>query len=171
MPVLFRVADSMGPRGMKIAVHLEPYPGRSVDSVREDIHYLIRTYSYHASFAYYNDKPLFYVYDSYHISAKDWVRLLGPSGDISIRDTAMDSTVIGLLLEHTHLKDLSKGGFDGLYTYFASDGFSYGSTTAQWGAIARHCRSSGMICSLSVGPGYNDTKIRPWNKHNEKPRK
>jgi hypothetical protein len=83
----------------------------------------------------------------------------------------MDSTVIGLLLEHSHLKDLSEGGFDGLYTYFASDGFSYGATTSQWGVIARHCRSQGLICSLSVGPGYNDTKIRPWNKHNEEPRK
>ncbi len=27
-----------------------------------------------------------------------------------------------------------------------------------------------MICDLSVGPGYDDSLIRPWNSHNTKDR-
>lgn len=56
------------------------------------------------------------------------------------------------------------------YTYFAADGFSYGSTSRNWPRMCSFARSAGMVCTLSVGPGYQDDKIRPWNGHNTRAR-
>ena len=178
--VLLQVASEMveekGACSIKIAFHLEPYPSRSVESVREDVEYIIDRYSNLSAF--YRDKetnkPLFYVYDSYHISSIEWRRLLTPGakGSISIRGHPQyDGLFIGLWLEGHHGIDLVSGGFDGVYTYFASDGFSYGSTMENWSRICSFCRTAKKLCSLSVGPGYVDTAIRPWNAHNSKERR
>ena len=35
--------------GIKIAIHLEPYPGRSITSVRDDINYIVDNYGHHKS--------------------------------------------------------------------------------------------------------------------------
>lgn len=36
--------------------------------------------------------------------------------------------------------------------------------------MASYSREHGLIFVASVGPGYNDTLIRPWNAHNTKAR-
>jgi glycoprotein endo-alpha-1,2-mannosidase len=77
---------------------------------------------------------------------------------------------LGLWLEERHGDELAGGGFDGFYTYFASSGFSYGSTPAHWPEMVRQGRRLGMLSSLSVGPGYDDEKIRPWNAMNTRDR-
>lgn len=64
-----------------------------------------------------------------------------------------------------------QGSFDGFYTYFASDGFVYGSTTRHWRRMVEQATSLGMASVLSAGPGYNDEGIRPWNSHNTKSRR
>ena len=167
VPLLFQAADEVG--HMKIAFHLEPYAGRSVASVRDDLVYIIDKYSKFASFyrsTRDGNKPLFYVYDSYHIAPEQWAELLSPTGNLSVRSTPHDGVFMGLWLDRPHGQDLSAGHFDGIYTYFAADGFSYGSTSSNWGSICDYCRREGLICDLSVGPGYQDDKIRPWNSHN-----
>lgn len=66
---------------IKIAFHLQPYPGRSVSSIRADVAYLMRLYG--DSSAIYRGiqgKPLFYVYDSERIEVADWAELLTPEG-------------------------------------------------------------------------------------------
>ena len=179
--VLLQVASDLVEEStcaVKIAFHLEPYPSRSVESVREDVEYIIDRYSNLPAF--YRDKetskPLFYVYDSYHISSIDWRRLLTPgakdNSSISVRGHAKyDAIFLGLWLELHHGIELVAGGFDGAYTYFATDGFSYGSTVENWSRICSFCMSSKKLCSLSVGPGYVDTAIRPWNAHNTRDRR
>jgi glycoprotein endo-alpha-1,2-mannosidase len=160
------------PSGIKIALHLEPYPSRSVDSVKEDIEYILSRYGHHVCL--YRNKanlPLFYVYDSYHLFPSQWSRLLSYDGDISIRGTEFDAEFIGLWLNSYHGRDLKEGGFDGIYTYFASDSFSYGSNINNFRDICKYSNKQKMSCILSVGPGYNDTSIRPWNGHNTKDRK
>ncbi len=55
--------------------------------------------------------------------------------------------------------------------YFAADGFSYGSTTRNWPGLQtssrQHISMSGsnrpLLFMPSVGPGYHDTAVRPWN--------
>lgn len=167
---VFHAADKDGQ--IKLAFHLEPYHSRSVESIRSDIEYIILSYGNYSSILRGKDgRPLFYVYDSYHIDPTQWQRLLSPQGDITVRDTPYDSVFIGLWLESHHGHDLKTGGFDGVYTYFASDGFSYGSSTSNWETISAFSKVNQLLCILSVGPGYEDTSIRPWNAHNSKPRR
>jgi len=99
-----------------------------------------------------------------------WARLLHPNGDLSIRGTHTDAIMIGLWLDHHHGRDLRDGNFDGFYTYFGSDGFSYGSTSSNWVPMCSNARRAGLLCCISVGPGYNDTLIRPWNDRNTRSR-
>jgi glycoprotein endo-alpha-1,2-mannosidase len=157
---------------IKIAFHLEPYRSRTIQSIRDDLNYIIASYgNYTSLFRAEDGRLMFYVYDSYHIDIAQWDRLLEPSGDMTIRNTPLDSIFIGLWLEFHHGIALKNGGFDGVYTYFASDGFSFGSSTKNWHEMTDYCRDNDMICILSVGPGYEDTAIRPWNAHNSNPRR
>ena len=36
--------------------------------------------------------------------------------------------------------------------------------------MVRFGHKNGLLSALSVGPGYNDTLIRPWNQHNTRDR-
>jgi len=62
-----------------------------------------------------------------------------------------------------HIDDMYESGFDGAYTYFASEGFTAGSTIAHWRDFATACSLKNMMFVPSVGPGYDDTPVRPWN--------
>lgn len=167
---LFQIFEDDGSR-VKIAIHMEPYPGRSITSVRDDIEYLITKYARFSSLHRGPDgRPFLYVYDSYHILSGAWGNLLHPQRELSIRNTQFDAVVIGLFLDNQHGRDMLDAGFDGFYTYFATDGFSHGSSSTNWRNMCRFARSHRMLCILSVGPGYNDTKIRPWNAHNARGR-
>jgi glycoprotein endo-alpha-1,2-mannosidase len=104
-----------------------------------------------------------FVYDSYHLPASEWATLLQPGGSRTVRGTHLDAAFVGLWLDAHHGTDLSEGGFDGAYTYFATDGASYGATTAHWAGMKAACDSHGMLFVPSVAPGYDDSKIRPWN--------
>ena len=118
-----RVLDAAERNGVFVSFHLEPcvsaacssfqcsYPGRSVESIASDLQYISRQYSSHGAIFKKKGKPLFYVYDSYHIEAQEWARLLTPSGraspfavkfhagDLSIRGHDGDGIFIGLWLD------------------------------------------------------------------------
>ena len=111
-----------------------------------------------------------YVYDSYVTPAKEWSRVLGPTGPLSVRGTAVDAFVVGLLVRRRDINDLKVAHFDGWYSYFATDGFTEGSTTARWGEIERAARREGKVFVPAVGPGYADMRIRPWNGANQRDR-
>lgn len=170
-----------------MSIHIEPYQGRCADSVRKDIEYIIESYSGPGLYLDNRQKPMIYIYDSYHTPARDWARLLAPGnnktilchfrynnrieGDISIRNTKYDCTVISLYLDKTNDALVLKGGFDGFYTYFGSVGFTYGSTPKNWNALSQFAQQHNKIFIPSVSPGYIDTRIRPWNSINTKDRK
>lgn len=163
-----------------IAFHLEPYRTRSIESIYEDIQYLVKTYGHfqclyrlpstRTNTAHETGSLVYYVYDSYHIPAYQWGRLLKSEGDLSIRGTSFDAVFIGLWLQSQDGRELHSGGFDGMYSYFASEGFSYGSTCRMWKSMCEYAHKQDMYCSLSVGPGYDDSLIRPWNAFNAKDR-
>lgn len=171
MPVLLDVAHS---HQLKIAFHIEPYPNRTVESLKDDITYIIDTYGRHPAFYYYNYKhkthPLFYIYDSYLIPNRDWRRLLRSGSDDSIRGTRFDAYFLGLVLKNEDKNTLLGNGFDGFYTYFAANDFTFGSTWLNWKQLTGYGRVSKMISSISVGPGYVDDRVRPWNTINSRPR-
>jgi glycoprotein endo-alpha-1,2-mannosidase len=60
---------------------------------------------------------------------------------VTVRGTPLDGIFIGLWLEAGHGGDLRQGGFDGFYTYFASTGFSFGSTLSQWGRMVAFAKA------------------------------
>lgn len=113
---------------------------------------------------------MFFVYDSYHIPAREWEALLGPVGPKSVRGGPLDGVFIGLWLNEPDGQELVGGGFDGAYSYFATDGFSHGASTRRWADLARFLQDRSMIFVPSVAPGYDDSKIRPWNTANRRAR-
>jgi glycoprotein endo-alpha-1,2-mannosidase len=149
-----------------VAIHLEPYAGRTAASTRADVIYLFERFGNHpALFRDDKGRPLFFIYDSYHISQQDW------ADEISkLRGTQYDSIFFGLWLNRGDASALSEGLFDGVYTYFASETVGYGSDRNNWDSMSREALQRGLGFSPSVSPGYDDTKIRPWNRASFKAR-
>ncbi len=63
-------------------------------------------------------------------------------------------------------QDVLSGGFDGFYTYFAANDFTFGSSWKNWKSLSNFARKNGLLFVPSVGPGYVDTRVRPWNSKN-----
>ncbi len=83
--------------GMEVALHLEPYHGRSALTVSEDFDYIIRKFGAHpalhrtsAGSAYGDARqlPVLYIYDSYRIAMRDWQQVLLPMRSKSVRSCA-----------------------------------------------------------------------------------
>jgi hypothetical protein len=113
--------------GLSVAIHLEPYHGRTPASVASDIEQLREK-----GFAE------FYVYDAERDPAAAWATALDPLDGVQV-------------LAHTHLVGRAKaGGFDGLYTYDVAtwNGDSFARLCSQ-------ARRAGLLCAPSVGPGYD----------------
>ena len=83
-------------------------------------------------------------------------------------DDALDGIYLALLVEYKHRHDIKKAGLDGFYTYFASNGFTYGSSWKNWRSLATYAYQSSLLFVPSVGPGYVDTRVRPWNGKNKR---
>lgn len=171
--VLPALLDAAARAGIEVCIHLEPAVQQSAASVRASIVYLLRTYGDHPAFhraPAAGDRPLFYAYDAYRLPVEAWARLLRPEGDLTLRKGPWDAAVLGLLLEEDDLDELQAAGFDGGYSYFAADGFSHAATSASWPELAARARERGLLFVPSVGPGYRDRRIRPWNRRTERER-
>uniref|UniRef100_A0A8C3HZ59 Mannosidase endo-alpha like n=1 Tax=Chrysemys picta bellii TaxID=8478 RepID=A0A8C3HZ59_CHRPI len=169
------ILDAAHRYAIKVAFHIQPYKGRDDHTVHENIKYIIDKYGAHAAFYKYKTStgrslPLFYIYDSYLTPPESWANLFTQSGSHSLRNTPYDAVFIALLVEEGHKHDILSAGYDGMYTYFASNGFSFGSSHQNWKAIKAFCDSNNLMFIPSVGPGYIDTSIRPWNNHNTRNR-
>ena len=167
IPTLLEAAHD---HGLKICLHVEPYQDRNASNFRQYLQYVHQQYGSHP--AYYKvrrgsrELPLFYVYDSYRVTVAEWQKIFTKTGYLSVRNTELDALFIGLLVDMKHRYDLKTAGFDGFYTYFAANGFSYGSTWKNWKSLASYAYKNSLIFIPSVGPGYIDTRIRPWNSKN-----
>jgi hypothetical protein len=127
------VVAAAKPHGLSVAAHLEPYGGRTIDTVAADLAHL-RSLGI-------SD---LYVYDSTAIPDADWARL--------------NANVAGMrLFANTRLAGKAKaGGFAGLYTYdvLLYDGRLFPRMCAQ-------AHSLGLLCAPSVGPGYDARHATP----------
>ncbi|CAD5208455.1 unnamed protein product [Bursaphelenchus xylophilus] len=173
MPIFL---DSCAKYHMKLAFHMEPYTNRSALSVRDDLQYLVKTYGDHPAFYRTKPKvgikllPAVYVYDSYLVKDNEWKEITTPGKENTIRGTWFDAMLIGLALQPRDVASLKAAGFDGIYTYFAADGFTGASSKRNWKDIAKLCREHEMLFDLSIGPGYDDSRVRPWNGANTRTR-
>ncbi|XP_011617012.1 glycoprotein endo-alpha-1,2-mannosidase [Takifugu rubripes] len=172
MPLILEVAHKYL---IKVTVHIEPYKERNEVNMFTNVKYIIERYGAHPAFFRYRTStgkllPLFYVYDSYLLNSDQWAKLLKHTESNSIRDTPYDAIFIALLVEEKHKRGILAAGFDGLYTYFATNGFSFGSTQQNWKSLKAFCEDNDLIFIPSVGPGYIDTSVRPWNFQNTRNR-
>ena len=170
-----KLLDIAAEFGLKVTLHIEPYKNRNERTVRDDAIYIHKRYGQHSAFYKYKTKdnrylPLLYVYDSYHTKPHDWANLLKPDGKYTIRNTPYDCVMIALMVEFTHKDYIDIGGFDGFFTYFAVNGFTYGSRWNAWSRLKSFAVQTNTIFIPSVGPGYIDTNIRPWNYANTRSR-
>lgn len=153
--------------GLKVAFHIEPFYS-NVSELKDQLQYIHNSYREHPALYQPHGKPFYYVYDSYKLKAEEWSTLLSDSGKHSIRNTELDATFIGLWVEENEHEFFRSSGFDGFYTYFASDGFVYGSTSSNWKSMGDWAKEYDLIFIPCIGPGYLDTRIRPWNDQNTK---
>ncbi|XP_076420131.1 glycoprotein endo-alpha-1,2-mannosidase isoform X2 [Peromyscus maniculatus bairdii] len=169
------ILDKAHKYNLKVTFHIEPYSNRDDQNMHKNVKYIIDKYGSHPAFYRYKTRtghslPMFYVYDSYITKPKVWANLLTPSGSQSVRNSPYDGLFIALLVEEKHKDDILQSGFDGIYTYFATNGFTYGSSHQNWANLKSFCDKNNLIFIPSVGPGYIDTSIRPWNTQNTRNR-
>jgi len=136
LPAVIAAANA---HGLEVAVHLEPYPGRTLSTLEEDVDHLKALGIYE-----------FYVYEPQDLPAADWKALTSNESDVRFfAQTALPGFA-------------AAGGFAGLYTY---DILVYGGNT--FGRICAEARALHLLCSPSVGPGYDsfratgDTRVKP----------
>ncbi|MBN1806572.1 MAG: CinA family protein [Sedimentisphaerales bacterium] len=168
-----RLLDAAAKYNIKVCFHIEPFAGRDAQTTKDVIVYIIDKYGSHPAFYRYgkdNPCPMFYIYDSYLSPAKQWKTILSPEGNRTIRNTKYDSIVIGLWVKENEHAFMTEGCFDGYYTYFSIDGFTYGSTIGNWPDLAEWAKQNNKLFIPSVGPGYIDLRIRPWNNVNTRDR-
>jgi glycoprotein endo-alpha-1,2-mannosidase len=136
LPLIVKEANAAG---LAVAVHLEPYAGRTVESVEADIDHL-RTLGITRIF----------VYRPFDISTSDWAELRAREPDIQLyAQTALAGKA-------------AAGKFDGIYTY---DVLLWGGDT--FSRVCSQAHRVGLSCLPSVGPGYDatnataDLRIKP----------
>ncbi|HEV2593073.1 MAG TPA: hypothetical protein VGU02_14405 [Gaiellaceae bacterium] len=123
------VLQSAKDAGVQVAAHLEPYTGRSVASIADDVAYL-KTIGI----------STFYIYRALDLPVADWAAAqpeLHAGGGTFFAQTGMVGAA-------------AAAGFDGIYTY---DIVTFGGNT-----FARICSEAAkrhLLCAPSVGPGYD----------------
>lgn len=127
--------------GITVAVHLEPYAGRTVASTVVDLSYL-RNYGITS----------FYVYRPFDLAVSDW----------AAAKSALHAGGVKLYAQTGLVGNAANGGFDGVYTY---DIVTYGGNKFHRLCAQAHARN--LVCAPSVGPGYDarrgsdDPRVKP----------
>ncbi|MFM7015215.1 MAG: glycoside hydrolase family 99 protein [Bacteroidota bacterium] len=170
LPLIFNYAEK---NHLKISFQIEPCVRKSAIATVNEMQFIINQFGNEPAF--YRDektnKPMFFVYDSYVIPANEWNKVFSRTNDeLLFRNTKYDADVIGLFCWKEDTAFFQQAGFDGMYTYFASRGFTFGSNPDNWNYLQDFADRRQLKFIPSVGPGYNDNRIRPWNKKNTKDR-
>ena len=93
-PVIPVLLDAALKYGIKVTLHIEPYKGRTPQSVRDDLQYIHSHYTQHPAFYKVEHRdvsgkerllPLIYIYDSYLSEASAWARVFKRDGSLSVR--------------------------------------------------------------------------------------
>lgn len=125
---LLLVKQAATRQGLEVAIHVEPYRGRTPARAAEDIERL-------------NDEggfTDFYVYDADRDPASAWAEALTPLDGVRIFG---NTTLVGRA---------KASGFDGLYTY---DVVSWNGSLFK--RLCTQAHAAGLLCAPSVGPGFD----------------
>ena len=158
-----RLLDAALARGLALCLHLEPWEGRTAAAQLADVAYAVERYGGHAAYHRVDGRPAFFAYDSYQIAAADWR---------AARRAADDGAwLAGLVLDAAQLDAyVGNGGFDAAYSYFGAARFTQAATPDRWPALVAAAARRGGSFVPCVSPGYDDTRVRPWNGANARSR-
>jgi glycoprotein endo-alpha-1,2-mannosidase len=137
LPLVMRAAHAAG---LSVAVHLEPYPGRTIESVEADVVHLRGL-----------GITRFFVYQPFDIAKQDWADL---------RDRLPAD--VQLFAQTALAGRAAAARFDGLYTY---DVLLWGADS--FGRLCSQAHKVNLLCLPSVGPGYEagratgDLRVKP----------
>jgi hypothetical protein len=121
------VMQAAARRGLAVAIHLEPYLGRTPARAAEDIARL-----------HEEGVTDFYVYDPDRDPAPEWAAALEPLDGVRV---FAQTTLVGRA---------RAAGFDGLYPY---DVVTWNG--ALFRRLCTEAHDAGLLCAPSVGPGYD----------------
>ncbi len=127
--------------GITVAVHLEPYGGRSVSSTVTDVAYL-RNYGITS----------FFVYRPFDFAVADWLAA----------KRGLHAGGVKLYAQTGLVGSAAHAGFDGVYTY---DIVTYGGN--MFHRLCAQAHAQHLVCAPSVGPGYDarrgsdDPRVKP----------
>ncbi|MEA3077834.1 MAG: hypothetical protein QOF60_2742 [Actinomycetota bacterium] len=131
-------------RGLRVAIHVEPYEGRTPSTVESDVAYLSSQLGI----------TEYWVYLSDGVAPEAWVPLTSRFADFTFwaHGHSPSNGVRGVFQAFA-----ARAGFDGVYTY---DPVSYAFST-DFRRFCREARVRGLRCSPSVSPGYDGTRGVP----------
>jgi len=127
--------------GLAVAVHIEPYGGRTVASIATDIAYLEKL-----------GIGTFYVYRPFDLPVGDWTAAkaqLHTGGAVLFAETPLVGAA-------------AAAGFNGVYTY---DILTFGGR--MFGRFCAEAHHKHLLCAPSVGPGFDarratgDPRVKP----------
>lgn len=127
LPAVIRAANAAG---LTVAVHLEPYPGRTIESVEADIDHLRQV-----------GITRFFIYRPFDLEEQDWV---------SLRERLQG---VQLFAQTTLAGRAAAAHFDGVYTY---DILLWGASS--FPRLCKQARKVRLACLPSVGPGYDASR-------------
>ena len=125
LPLVIREARRAG---LEVAAHLEPYGGRSIDSVRTDLGYLRKL----------GIRDV-YVYDPFSLGDAGWAALIPTQKRMR------------LLAQTPFVARAAAAGFAGVYTYDVLN-FSH------FGHLCGMAHAHHLLCAPSVGPGFDSRR-------------
>ncbi|HET7572250.1 MAG TPA: hypothetical protein VFJ77_06210 [Gaiellaceae bacterium] len=125
---LHLVGASARAHGLRVAIHLEPYTGRSAETIPGDLYY-VASLGIHDVFVYH---PL-------DLPVSTWADLLATAPRGLRVFAATDDVGVAV-----------QGRFAGFYTY---DFINYGG--AKFRRLCTEAHRAGLLCGPSVGPGYD----------------
>ncbi|HVE46817.1 MAG TPA: hypothetical protein VNA57_08740 [Acidimicrobiales bacterium] len=141
--VLPQVAAAAAAHGLRLAILHEPYVGRSVATVEQDIAYL------RASFGVRD----YYLFDIHRFSATSWAAGRARMGDVRLLGQSNNLTAVrsGAFADYA-----AASRFDGIFTY---DPVRY--PPADFAGVCASARQVRVACGPSVAPGHVATRTKP----------
>ena len=141
--VLPQVAAAAAAHELRLAILHEPYSGRSVASVEQDIVYLRSRF----------DVKDFYLFDIQRFAATSWAASRDRMGDVRILGQSNNLTAVrsGAFADYA-----VASRFDGIFTY---DPVRY--TPDDFAGVCASARQARLACAPSVAPGYVASRTKP----------
>jgi len=137
------VVRAASEHGLRVAVHHEPYEGRTPDTVQRDVQQLRQRFGIEEYWIYLSDGP----------APEAWQTLTRtfPTVTFWAHGHSPSNGVRGLFQAYAQ-----RAGFDGVYTY---DPLRYSSGDLR--TFCNRARARGLACSPSVNPGYDGRRGVP----------